>query len=116
LVEHKTGTRYVQGRTSAGGWSQQRYARRRAHQAEGLVAAVAEVAHRIVLTDLPEALVLGGDRRLGQQVLARPELARLAGLPRRELTDIADPRFAVLQRSLVRGRSVAITVRNRHRP
>ena len=30
---HKVGTRHVQSRTAAGGWSQQRYARRRANQA-----------------------------------------------------------------------------------
>ncbi|WP_269801634.1 acVLRF1 family peptidyl-tRNA hydrolase, partial [Desertihabitans aurantiacus] len=33
LVASKVGSGYVQGRTKAGGWSQQRYARRRANQA-----------------------------------------------------------------------------------
>ena len=37
LTAHKVGTRYVQSRTAAGGWSQQRFARRRANQADGLV-------------------------------------------------------------------------------
>ena len=40
----KTGTRHVQSRTAAGGWSQQRFARRRANQADALVEAVAEHA------------------------------------------------------------------------
>src|SRR5262245_53744623 len=33
LLASKVGTRYVQGKTKAGGWSQQRYARRRDAQA-----------------------------------------------------------------------------------
>ena len=40
LTAHKVGTRYVQSRTAAGGWSQQRFARRRANQADGLVGEV----------------------------------------------------------------------------
>ncbi|MGL5852830.1 MAG: Vms1/Ankzf1 family peptidyl-tRNA hydrolase, partial [Phycicoccus sp.] len=49
LATHKVGTRYVQSRTAAGGWSQQRFARRRANQADELVGATADVAARIVL-------------------------------------------------------------------
>jgi hypothetical protein len=37
LLAHKVGTRYVQSRTAAGGWSQQRFARRRDNQADELV-------------------------------------------------------------------------------
>ena len=48
LTAHKVGTRYVQSRTAAGGWSQQRFARRRANQADGLVGAVAEHAVRLL--------------------------------------------------------------------
>ncbi|WP_397333787.1 Vms1/Ankzf1 family peptidyl-tRNA hydrolase [Ornithinimicrobium sp. INDO-MA30-4] len=44
LVRHYAGTRYVQSRTAAGGWSQQRYARRRGNQADALVNAVADRA------------------------------------------------------------------------
>ncbi len=50
LTAHKVGTRYVQSRTAAGGWSQQRFARRRANQADGLVGAVAEHAVRLLGT------------------------------------------------------------------
>jgi hypothetical protein len=34
VLERATGGGYVQGRTKAGGWSQQRYARRRGHQTQ----------------------------------------------------------------------------------
>ena len=44
VLASKTGTRHVQSRTAAGGWSQQRFARRRANQADALVEAVAEHA------------------------------------------------------------------------
>ena len=37
LVAHKIGTAHVQGRTKKGGWSQQRYARRRGHQSDEVV-------------------------------------------------------------------------------
>ncbi|PZU41862.1 MAG: hypothetical protein DI571_12325 [Arsenicicoccus sp.] len=69
LVRHKVGTRHVQ---SAGGWSQQRFARRRGNQADALVEAVAGHTAR-VLGEAEEmttaasvalgGLVVGGDRR-----------------------------------------------------
>ena len=48
MVVHKVGSRHVQSRTAAGGWSQQRFARRRANQADALVEAVAEHLARIL--------------------------------------------------------------------
>src|SRR5690625_1606592 len=77
LATHKTGTRYVQARTAAGGWSQQRFARRRGNQADALVGTVVDLAAAHLLPPpvgtaphLPEAIVLGGDRALADQVLA----------------------------------------------
>ena len=49
VAESKVGTRHVQSRTAAGGWSQQRFARRRGNQADALVEAVAGHALRILL-------------------------------------------------------------------
>jgi hypothetical protein len=48
LVERKVGSRHIHGRTAAGGWSQQRYARRRANQADEIVEACAGAADRIL--------------------------------------------------------------------
>jgi hypothetical protein len=109
LTEHKCGTRYVQSRTAAGGWSQQRFARRRGNQADELVRAVGEHALRILPpgTSL-RGLVVGGDRALVREVLADPRMTHLSALPRRELYDLPDPRLAVLQDALRRGRSVWI--------
>ncbi|MFJ6956337.1 acVLRF1 family peptidyl-tRNA hydrolase, partial [Micromonospora aurantiaca (nom. illeg.)] len=44
LVVSKVDTRYVQGRTAAGGWSQQRFARRRDNQAKAALGDAAELA------------------------------------------------------------------------
>ncbi len=108
LTAHKVGTRYVQSRTAAGGWSQQRFARRRNNQADALVGSVIEHTMRIVLASPSEALVVGGDKALVRDVLADARLARLAQLPRRELFDLPDPKLSVLEQALRRGRAVRI--------
>jgi hypothetical protein len=110
LVSHKVGTRYVQSRTAAGGWSQQRFARRRENQADGLVGSVIEHTLRIVLAAPSEALVVGGDKGLVRDVLADARLSSLAELPRRELFDLPDPKLVVLERALRRARAVRITL------
>ena len=106
----KVGTRHVQSRTAAGGWSQQRFARRRGNQADELVRAVADHAARLLLSPFPAGLVVGGDKALVRDVLDDPRLAVLAGLPRRELYDLPDPRRSVLEDALRRGRAVRVTI------
>jgi len=110
LIAHKVGTRYVQSRTAAGGWSQQRFARRRNNQADALVGSVIDHTRRIVLPSPSEALVVGGDKALIRDVLADARLVRLAQLPRRELFDLPDPKLAVLEKALHRGRAVRINL------
>jgi len=108
LISHKVGTRYVQSRTAAGGWSQHRFARRRDNQADALVVSVIEHARRVVLASPTGALIVGGDKSLVRDVLADSRLARLAQLPRRELFDLPDPKLVVLKQALRRGRAVRI--------
>lgn len=112
LLDHSGGTRYVQGRTAAGGWSQQRYAHRRANQADALVGAAASTASQVLQrsTAVPEVLVVGGDRALLDDVLAHPSLAALAALPRGPLLDVSDPRHAVLVEAARRARAVRVLV------
>jgi hypothetical protein len=100
----------VQSRTAAGGWSQQRFARRRDNQADALVDSVIEHTRRIVLAASSDALVVGGDRALVRDVLADVRLAQIAALPRRELFDLPDPKLVVLQHALRRGRAVRVTL------
>ncbi|HMM94437.1 acVLRF1 family peptidyl-tRNA hydrolase [Phycicoccus sp.] len=110
LTAHKVGTRYVQSRTAAGGWSQQRFARRRGNQADELVGVVAGHAVRLLTGAGARGLVLGGDRALAESVLDDPRLAALRALPRRELYDLPDPRLAVLETALERARAVRVTI------
>jgi hypothetical protein len=110
LVASKVDGAYVQSRTAAGGWSQQRFARRRENQARALTATAADVAARVLLPAAPlDALVSGGDRRLVEDVLADPRLGALAA-PARHL-DVPDPRLAVLQAAVEAARAVQITLR-----
>jgi hypothetical protein len=109
LLTHKAGSRYVQSRTAAGGWSQQRFARRRSGQADALVGAVADAtSERLRAADL-DGLVVGGDRQLTRAVLEDRRLADVAALPRSPLLEIPDPRATVLGEAA--RRAVAVRVR-----
>jgi hypothetical protein len=112
LVDSKVGSRYVQGKTKAGGWSQQRYARRRKAQAEEAFGVAADVAARILLPRLPdlEGLVAGGDRAAVRSVLADPRLRALADLPQGRFLAVPDPRQRVLEDAVRRSRTIAIDV------
>lgn len=110
LTAHKVGTRHVQSRTAAGGWSQQRFARRRANQADALVGAVADHAARLLAGAEAAGLVVGGDRALVEAVLEDDRLAGLRDLPQRALFDLPDPRIDVLRAALERGRAVRVTI------
>ncbi|MEI2775786.1 MAG: acVLRF1 family peptidyl-tRNA hydrolase [Tetrasphaera sp.] len=127
MVLHKVGTRYVQSRTAAGGWSQQRFARRRDNQADELVTAVADHAARILIdlassatdetgeipvgrTPYGPGVIVGGDRQLVAQVLSDRRLATLRDLPRRALYDLGDPNRAVLEAAIKRGTAVRVAI------
>lgn len=99
LITSKVGSRYVQGRTKAGGWSQQRFARRRSNQAQALYGEVAEQADRILS---PEAgslagVATGGDRAGVAAVLDDHRLAPLRSLVLPKLHAVPDPKLAVLR-------------------
>ncbi|MFL6160726.1 MAG: acVLRF1 family peptidyl-tRNA hydrolase [Jatrophihabitantaceae bacterium] len=99
LVSSKVGSAYVQGSTRAGGWSQQRFARRRENQARQAFAEAAEAAVRILLPRSAElaALICGGDRAAVDATLAEPRLAPLLALRTGPFLPVPDPRLRVLQ-------------------
>ena len=111
--ESSTRRAYVQGRTAAGGWSQQRYARRRDNQLTSSLEHAADLAARVLVPELPRlaGLVVGGDPGAIERVLADRRLAGLAALPRRSFPDIPEPRRAVLDEVASRALTVEITVR-----
>ena len=114
MTHHSIGRHYVQGRTKAGGWSQQRYARRRENQADRAYAKAADAARTMLLPVVAslDGLILGGDVRAVREVLDLPDLAPLstlaARLPGRTLA-VADPNLKVLQQSL--SQFVAVPIR-----
>lgn len=112
LLAHKVGTRHVQSRTAAGGWSQQRFARRRDNQADALVGAVADHLVRVRHSAgvAVHGLAVGGDRALVAQVLDDPRSADLRSLPTREYPGVADPRRAVLDDVVRRARAYEVRI------
>ena len=97
LVASKVGSRHVQGRSAAGGWSQQRFARRREGQASVASQAAADVAVRILLERPLDAVVVGGERTAVDAILADRRLEPLRALVSGRLLDVPDPRLTVLQ-------------------
>ncbi|MEV6348632.1 acVLRF1 family peptidyl-tRNA hydrolase [Actinoplanes sp. NPDC051851] len=113
LITSKVDTHYVQGRTAAGGWSQQRFARRRDNQAKAAAADGAGIAGRLLLSRVRTmaALVAGGDRAAVDAILAAPQLAPLAPLRADRLLDVPEPRHAVLVSAVAAARAVSILIR-----
>ncbi len=112
LVVSKVDTRLVQGRSAAGGWSQRRFARRRAHQADAVAGAAADTAARVLLPHAGEvaALFTGGDRGMVDDVLADPRLAPLAALRREPALEVGEPTRAVLETTPAQFRAVRVHV------
>jgi putative intracellular protease/amidase len=110
LKTSKVDSRYVQGRTAAGGWSQQRFARRRDNQTRAACEEAARAAERLLV---PQAgrlatLVCGGDRRLVDAVLAEPALAVLRPLRSDRFLDVPDPKLTVLNAAVRGARAVRV--------
>ena len=97
LVASKVGSRPVHGRNAAGGWSQQRFARRREGQVAVALSSAADVAARVLLDHPLDAVVLGGERTAVDTVLSDHRLAALRPLVTGRLLDVPDPRLVVLQ-------------------
>lgn len=112
LTAHKIGQRHVQGRTKAGGQSQQRFARRRGNQARQAFEAAADHAAALLGPLVPERgpVVTGGDRSAVEAVLADP---RLVGLNRTaDWLDLPDPRRRELDAAILTALALGVSVVN----
>lgn len=112
IVSHRTGSRYVQGRTAAGGSSQGRFMRRRQNQATAAYAKAQEAIETVVLphaTDLT-AVIAAGDRAGLRVVLGAPPLQRLAALLHSTMAPSGEPRRAALDDLLAWARAVPCEV------
>lgn len=112
LVASKVGSRQVHGRSSAGGWSQQRFARRREGQVKVALETAIHTAAVVLLPLLPrfDAVVTGGDRQALRSVLADVRLAALRPLVTARILDVPDPKARVLRDSLQACRAVRVTI------
>jgi hypothetical protein len=111
VVAHKVGQRHVQGRTKAGGQSQQRFARRREGQAREAYRAAADHAARILGAGAEgRPLVTGGDRAGVDAVLADPRLSGLVVVE--PWLDVPDPRRRELDDAVADAQAVLVDVRN----
>lgn len=108
LTASKVGQRHVQGRTKAGGQSQQRFARRRGNQARAAYEAAADHAVRVL--DGVTTVVTGGDRPAVEDVLSDTRLAHLAVVG--PWLAVPDPRRAVLEAAVADAQALVLEVVN----
>jgi hypothetical protein len=108
LVTSKVDSRPVHGRSAAGGWSQQRFQRRRDGQVAVALRAAGDTAARVLLPRAADlhAVVLGGDRRAVDSLRDDRRLAPLFALAVERFLDVPDPKRAVLETAPVRYRAV----------
>ena len=113
LLASKVDTHYVQGWTAAGGWSQQRFARRRDNQARAAAVDSAGIVARILLPEVRtlSAVVTGGDRAAVDAILATPALRPVADLRADRFLDVAEPRRAVLVAAIAQARAVRVLIK-----
>jgi hypothetical protein len=100
LVSSKAGRRPVHGRSAAGGWSQQRFARRRDNQAATALRAAADAAAAVFGPYGPgglDAVVLGGDKRSAAGLRGDPRLEDYLAKAAPRFLTVPDPRLAVLR-------------------
>jgi hypothetical protein len=113
VVDSKIGQRHVQGRTKAGGQSQQRFARRRDNQARQAYEAAADHAARILATDASGTelvVVTGGDHAAVDEVLADPRLRHLRVVA--PWLPVPDPRRGVLEQAILDAAAAQVDVVN----
>jgi len=102
LLDAKTGSRLVHGRSAAGGWSQHRFARRRENQAAAALRAAADAAIGVFGRYGPQgldAVVLGGDKRSAAGLRDDPRLAQYLARATDRFLTVPDPRLAVLKQA-----------------
>lgn len=111
-----TGSHLVHARNKAGGWSQQRFARRRGEQSRRALGAAADAVARVLLPrrDDLDAIVLGGDRAALDALRDDPRLRDLLESAQPRVLDVPEPRRTVLDEAARRAVAVEIHLRPSH--
>ncbi|WP_436499434.1 acVLRF1 family peptidyl-tRNA hydrolase [Actinokineospora sp. HUAS TT18] len=114
VVVSRTDRHQVHGRSAAGGWSQQRFARRREGQARQSLEAAAKDVAEVLGSRVGEldAVVLGGDQRALDILRAERGLAAIFAIAESRVLDVPEPRRSVLDDAAVRAFSVEVVVRD----
>ncbi|MBE9373500.1 hypothetical protein IQ251_03460 [Saccharopolyspora sp. HNM0983] len=102
----------VQGRSKAGGWSQQRFARRRAGQSRKALDSAADAVARVLLPERArlDGVLLGGDRSALDALRVDPRLRELLDAAGDRVLDVPEPRKEVLLRAASRARCAEVRV------
>ena len=114
VASSRTDRRLVHGRSAAGGWSQHRFARRRAGQARESLRAAANAAADVLLPELStlDAVVLGGDQQALDNLRTDRRLAPLFARAEPRILDVPEPRRTVLDDAAQRARAAEIVIRD----
>ena len=112
VVSSKVDSRYVQGRTAAGGWSQQRFARRRENQARAAAADAANLVAKVLLPDLDRlaSVVAGGDRRAVDAIMTDRRLVPVHALLAGRFLEVSDPKLAALEHAVSAARAIRVRI------
>jgi hypothetical protein len=112
IEQSSTGRHLVHGRNKAGGWSQQRFARRREGQSRRALDAAADTVARVLLPawERLDAVVLGGDRHALHALRGDSRLSGLLGSAEPRVLDVPEPRRAVLDEAARRALAVEVHV------
>ncbi|MDV6013205.1 acVLRF1 family peptidyl-tRNA hydrolase [Haloechinothrix sp. LS1_15] len=114
VVASRTARHRVQGRNAAGGWSQQRFARRRQEQAADALRRAADDVEELLVPEVVrlDAIVLGGDRGALDELRADRRLAPVLHLATGRVLDVPEPRRSVLDEAAERAVAVEVVVRD----
>ncbi|GLY46348.1 acVLRF1 family peptidyl-tRNA hydrolase [Lentzea sp. NBRC 102530] len=109
-----TDRKQVHGRIRAGGWSQQRFARRREGQARVALQAAADDVARVLVPRLADldSVVLGGDWQALDVLRDDRRLSGVFRLAEDRVLDVPEPRRTVLDEAAERARCVEIVIQD----
>jgi len=109
-----TDRKQVHGRNKAGGWSQQRFARRREGQARVALQSAADDVFRVLVPRLAQldSVVLGGDWQALDVLRNDRRLTDVFAKAEERVLDVPEPRRAILDEAAERARCVEIVIQD----